>query len=586
MEKKRKINSLKGRSATQERYASGADGMLKVTGLMRRGGTYSLRRRVPSDLVEALGRKEIWIALGTSDPKAAAKEARLASVRLDLEWEKAREALKRGEPINPNDKISEADIRRAVLGEFWRAEQGATAVRDEEARENAEHDIGGFEGRDPSAEAALLAQARSLINERRLNIPLPDEGQVGKPAKPFTASPELMRLIETLRRADIEHLKRMLDRIEGGHGDVAYDPLFSGINSVSPAPSVATGCTLGEAVTRFENDPTRAHLGDTADAKYVVTFRVMKEAIGESRPLAAITRAECAAVQEIIAGIPANVAKLKAYAKCNTMRAVATLAAQRGDKLLSTGTVRVYTHTMSSFFNWAINKGLLSINPATRMAPAKGTAEVSRRPFTVDEMNKIIAGLPKWSKGGQMGGRYWVPLIAIFSGMRLGEIVSFTPDDIAVRDGAECFILRKTEERSLKTPGSERIVPVHPELKRLGLLERAAEMKVKKSNKLFPDLEGKDQAQRADLFQKRFAYWQKHVLAIDEKGVSFHSFRHGFRDALREAGVPIDSTKALGGWARSGGVEERYGQGTRPATLAKWMAEVRYQGLDLSGLGE
>ena len=76
-------------------------------------------------------------------------------------------------------------------------------------------------------------------------------------------------------------------------------------------------------------------------------------------------------------------------------------------------------------------------------------------------------------------------------------------------------------------------------------------------------------------------YWQKKVLGIDERGVSFHSFRHSFRDGLREAGVPSDATKALGGWARSGAVEERYGQGTRPATLARWLAQVKYPGLVL-----
>jgi integrase len=96
---------------------------------------------------------------------------------------------------------------------------------------------------------------------------------------------------------------------------------------------------------------------------------------------------------------------------------------------------------------------------------------------------------------------------------------------------------------------------------------------------LFPDLPGKDQGHVADLFQKRFSYWLRQELGINVPGVSFHSFRHGFRDALREAGVPIDATRALGGWARSGGVEERYGQGTHPATLARELTKVRYDGL-------
>lgn len=552
---------------------------------MRRGSAYSLRRRVPTDLVEALGRREVWIALGTTDYKAAAKEARLASVRLDVLWENQRAALKRGERITPNDTVSEADLRRAVVGKFWAGEQTLQPVApdpDGEIRSVVEAEIGSYRCReDPSAESALLAQARELIEERKLNIALPAKTEMGKRPEPFTASPELLRLLELLRRSEIEQLKRTLDRMGGEHGDVAHDPLFMGVNSVSSRPAMSEGITLGDAIKRFETDPTRAHLGDTADAKYVMTFRAMKEVIGPDRALASITRADCAAVQELLAGIPANVSKLKAYDGCKTLGEIAERAATRNDRKMAVGTVRVYSHTLSSFFNWSINKGLLTVNPAVRLAPAKGAAEVSKRPFTVEEMNKIVAGLGDWSKGGELRGRWWVPMIAIFSGMRLGEIVSLSVDDIGVRDGVDCFILRRTTDKSLKTPGSERVLPVHPELVRLGLLEWVAKLRERGCARLFPDLPGVDQSELSDLFQKRFAYWQKKVLDIDQPGVSFHSFRHCFRDALREAGVPIDATRALGGWARSGGVEERYGQGTRPATLAKWLAEVSYPGLIL-----
>ncbi len=519
------------------------------------------------------------MSLGTSDYKIAAREARLAAVQLDVLWQKQRQALKQGEPVSRKDTVTEAEMRRAVIGDFWQRQQGAPLVEDDEVRENLTHEIGGLETRDPSSEAALLTQARSIVAEKKLAIPLPLAATMGKRAEPFTASPELMRLLELVRRADIEHLKRMLDRMDGQHGDVAHDPLFAGINSISPAPTQAESVTLGEAITRMQSDPTRAHLGDTADAKYVMTFRAMREVIGDDRTLASISRADCAIVQELFAGMPANVSKLKAYKKCRTLREMVTLAAERHDKIISPGTIRVYTHTLSAFFNWAIGKGLLTVNPATRMAPKKVSGETSKRPFNVTEMNKIVAALPKWSKDGEMAGRYWVPLIAIYSGMRMGEIVSMGVDDIGLRDRVECFILRKTADKSLKTPGAERIIPIHPELIRLGLLQRVAKLREDGVSRLFADLEGESQDQISDIFQKRFAYFQKKQLGIDEAGTSFHSFRHGFRDALREAGVPIDATRALGGWARSGGVEERYGQGTRPATLATWMAKVRYDGL-------
>ena len=43
----------------------------KHTYLIWRGGAYSARLRVPLDLIEAMGRKELVKALGTSDPETA-----------------------------------------------------------------------------------------------------------------------------------------------------------------------------------------------------------------------------------------------------------------------------------------------------------------------------------------------------------------------------------------------------------------------------------------------------------------------------------------------------------------------------------
>ncbi|MEC8534162.1 MAG: DUF6538 domain-containing protein, partial [Pseudomonadota bacterium] len=53
------------------------------TGLIRRGAAYSLRRRIPLDLIDAYGgRKEIVLALGTND--FAEAKLRLAHKQVEL----------------------------------------------------------------------------------------------------------------------------------------------------------------------------------------------------------------------------------------------------------------------------------------------------------------------------------------------------------------------------------------------------------------------------------------------------------------------------------------------------------------------
>lgn len=61
--------------------------------LLKRGGSYSVRRKVPADLVDRLGRKEIVRSLGTKDPVEAKRRVREASVQIDREFDAARAAI-------------------------------------------------------------------------------------------------------------------------------------------------------------------------------------------------------------------------------------------------------------------------------------------------------------------------------------------------------------------------------------------------------------------------------------------------------------------------------------------------------------
>jgi hypothetical protein len=66
-------------------------------------------------------------------------------------------------------------------------------------------------------------------------------------------------------------------------------------------------------------------------------------------------------------------------------------------------------------------------------------------------------------------------------------------------------------------------------------------------------------------------------LDMEMKGASFHSFRHNYRDALREAEIGLERVRALGGWRRdSDGEEANYGKGLKAATLDREIEKVRY----------
>ncbi len=58
---------------------------------------------------------------------------------------------------------------------------------------------------------------------------------------------------------------------------------------------------------------------------------------------------------------------------------------------------------------------------------------------------------------------------------------------------------------------------------------------------------------------------------------TFYSFRHNFRDALRQIGAPPDALQALGGWSQGKLTSDSYGDKSDPDYQTKFM-ELRARG--------
>jgi len=81
---------------------------------------------------------------------------------------------------------------------------------------------------------------------------------------------------------------------------------------------------------------------------------------------------------------------------------------------------------------------------------------------------------------------YRIPLIGLTSGMRINEICQLFLDDLREVEGVLCFDINKKKEKRLKTTSSARLIPVHPELVQLGLIEYANKLKDAGHDRLFP----------------------------------------------------------------------------------------------------
>jgi len=133
-------------------------------------------------------------------------------------------------------------------------------------------------------------------------------------------------------------------------------------------------------------------------------------------------------------------------------------------------------------------------------------------------------------------------------------------------------------------------VPIHPELVRIGFLEFVEHVRRSGDQKarLFPKLQKGSKGGFGEAFSKWFGRY-KRALGIDNEKSVFHSFRHGFKDALRAAGVNEDVNDALTGHSGGNTVARGYGSDDMVRrfgflTLYAGVEKAQYLGLDLSHL--
>jgi integrase len=269
---------------------------------------------------------------------------------------------------------------------------------------------------------------------------------------------------------------------------------------------------------------------------------------------------------------------------------------------LSAGTINKIIGGVQAVSVWAHDHGIIPDNlawhdPFGRMRLEEDDPE--REPFTADELRTLFASpvftRGKRPKGCQGEAAFWLPVLGLFTGARRGELAALTVEDVGPIENTKhiafTFKADKKRGKTVKTKSSARIVPLHPELKRLGLLEFVAAVKRERgaSAWLFPGI-SPDCNGGAKAWTKWFG---RYLAKVRIKGDSntdkvFHSFRHTFKDALRQAGVAEDINDALTGHsARTVGRDygakkmlRRFGA----KALASAVSRVKYKGLDLSDL--
>lgn len=293
-------------------------------------------------------------------------------------------------------------------------------------------------------------------------------------------------------------------------------------------------------------------------------------------------------------------------------------------------------------FGFARTKGLMSIpNPVDELEvfPSLSKHEEAARknpryPFTSGQLNSLFKS--KWYDPNEfgafrgkmredLGARYWVPLIGLFHGNRVGEAVQLVASDFRT-EGAIFVVTFRTEIdeggsdqsarvgmnseeaiskevrklRSLKNMSTSRTVPVHPALVALGLRE-FVELRRKLGGVnalLFPSSlpeasGGSPKLGRA--YEQAFLRFVRDKLGFG-RGFGNHSFRHQLEDRIRKAQATTGvwppglgqqftgrkRTRSLDrGILLAEGSESAYGNGYAPGAMVTYLEKLDFNDVEL-----
>jgi integrase len=393
-------------------------------------------------------------------------------------------------------------------------------------------------------------------------------------------------------RAKIENAKLHAEQLAGNCAVTSADPLFAGIyaHEFPPIPGedvkAHNSPTLEEVASQFFALKSKADwvAKTSADVKRVVALAT--ELIGPDKAMKAVGIDDVKRVRTALSLLPPN------YMKSSGTRgltATEAIAANAAGKSLSPKTQWKYFALFKQLLIWAQDEGIIETIPGKNIKVTglkKVAAADQRDPYSADQLTKIFSS-PLYTghkseavrhKSGKLrfrDGFFWVPLIAAYSGMRLGEIVQLLKSDVKQEKGIWYFDVRSGEGKSLKTASSKRRVPIHSLLLQLDFLDLVKTGSP--SARVFPEIKKGADGYASHNFSK---WWGRYAAHAGFKTDRFHSFRHNFLDALHAAGSPEYINKALMGHVDKS-VHGGYGSGAPLSALKEAIDKVAYP-IDLS----
>lgn len=505
--------------------------MASMPYLVRRGEVFWFRIRISRELTAIIGRKEVSRSLSTADATIARRRLALVLVR----WHEMVDVIRHDMSLS-REQVSGL-VRDFVQTEIERFETLKRCV-----------------ALAPELSPTLQEEVANLdMTRRRLIRSITDDKYVlvqaffdeflearGVRLDRSTAAYE--EITKTLALAHLETIDAMARGGSAPKPQVIETRPANSTGSVASEPApLSAGTKSSEAIADLiEPYMLERHRGGISNS-YANDIRTamnwFSQWFGSSRRVDTLTPRDIRDFKDGLLRLPSNWSK---KLKGATIREAAKL---NDDGHLPSLEIQALNSKrwmpVADFLAWAQRETYIASNPAAGMKipVSKSHKRAKKRDqFEMEDLQKIF-GAPlfrgarsdrDWHLPGShliRDHRFWLPLLALFTGGRRGELCPLRVDDVTEREGILCihfcehFDEKGSKIASLKNEESKRRVPVHPELLKIGFKEFVEQRRSMGKERLFDCPE----ARNFDQFGKWFSRLLKSV-AVKTSRNTFHSF--------------------------------------------------------------